>query len=173
MRVGITATLAAAGGLVVAGLLGVATAEAPTSPSPLRTVSVQGVASEAIDQSASTTTAQGVYRQGMADAITDGLGKAQLLAAKVGAPLGAVQSVVEQGGYISCPGEAEYLGAQPDFGTAAGPVPAVAPQRALARPRAPSHTRAKRRRHGATPVAKAGGVTCTLYTQVSLAYLLG
>jgi hypothetical protein len=171
MRVGITATLAAAGGLLVAGTLGVATAEAPTSPSPLRTVSVQGVASEAIDQSAGTTTAQGVYRQGMGDAIADGLGKAQFLATKVGAPLGAVQSVVEQGGYISCPGEAEYLGAQPDFGTASGPV--GAPVRAGARLRRPSHARAKRRKHRAPPIAKAGGVTCTLYTQVSLAYLLG
>jgi hypothetical protein len=173
MRVGITATLAAAGGLLVAGTLGVATAEAPTSPSPPRTVSVQGVASEAIDQSAATSTAQGVYRQGMADAIADGLGKAQFLASKVGAPLGAVQSVVEQGGYISCPGEAEYLGAQPDFGTASGPVSAGAPVRAGARLRRPSHARAKRRKHRATPIAKAGGVTCTLYTQVSLAYLLG
>src|SRR2546430_6175326 len=121
MRVGITAALAAAGGLVATGMLGVATAEAPTSSSALRTVSVQGVASEAIDQSANTSTAQAVYRQGMADAIADGLAKAQFLAGKVATPLGAVQSVVEEGGYISCPGETEYLGAQPDFGTATGP----------------------------------------------------
>lgn len=173
MRVGITATLAAAGGLVAAGTLGVATAEAPTSSAPIRTVSVQGVASEAIDQSATTSTAQAVYRQGMADAIADGLAKAQFLAGKVATPLGAVQSVLEEGGYISCPGESEYLGAQPDFGTASGPVTAAAPSRGVARPLAPSRRRAKRRKHHATPVAKAGGVTCTLYTQVSLAYLLG
>jgi hypothetical protein len=173
MRVGITATLAAAGGLVAAGMLGVATAEAPTTATPPRTVSVQGVASEAIDQSASAGTAQGVYRQGMADAIADGLGKAQFLAGKVATPLGAVQSLVEQGGYISCPGEAEYLGAQPDFGSAAAPARATAPAPEVARPPTQRRSRARRRRHHATPVAKAGGVTCTLYTQVSLAYLLG
>lgn len=173
MNLGITATLAAAGALVAAGMLGVATAEAPTSSSAPRTVSVQGVASEAIDQSANTSTAQAVYRQGMADAIADGLAKAQFLAGKVATPLGGVQSVVEQGGYISCPGEAEYLGAQPDFGTATGPVTAVAPAKGVARPLARSRGRAKRRKHHATPIAKAGGVTCTLYTQVSLAYLLG
>jgi hypothetical protein len=173
MRVGITATLAAAGGLIATGMLGVATAEAPTSSTAPRTVSVQGVASEAIDQSANTSTAQAVYRQGMGDAVADGLAKAQFLAGKLATPLGAVQSVVEEGGYISCPGEAEYLGSQPDFGTATGPVTAGAPVHAVARPQAPSRRRAKRRKHHATPVAKAGGVTCTLYTQVSLAYLLG
>ena len=70
------------------------------------------------NQSANTSTAQAVYRQGMGDAVADGLAKAQFLAGKLATPLGAVQSVVEEGGYISCPGEAEYLGSQPDFGTA-------------------------------------------------------
>jgi len=96
MRIAIAASAAATAGLIAAGMLGVATAEAPTSTPP-RTVSVEGVATEAIDQSATATAATAVYRQGMTDAVSDGLAKAQFLAGKVGATLGAAQSVVEGG----------------------------------------------------------------------------
>ena len=96
MRIVIAATVAAAGGLVAAGVLGVATAETPTLPPP-RTVSV-GEWRQAISQSASAAVATAVYRQGMADAVTDGQAKAQFLASKVGATLGPVQSMVEGGG---------------------------------------------------------------------------
>ena len=66
--------------LIAAGMLGVASAEAPTTTSPPPTVSVQGVAIEPIEQSASSATATTVYRQGMAAAVTDGQSKAQFLA---------------------------------------------------------------------------------------------
>ena len=104
--------------LIAAGMLGVASAEAPTTASPPPTVSVQGVAIEPIEQSASSTTATTVYRQGMAAAVTDGQAKAQFLASSAGVTLGAVQSIVENGGYIGCTGnEVEYSGEQPDFGS--------------------------------------------------------
>ena len=182
-RTAITATLATLVGLMAASTLGVATAEAPTTP-PQRTVSVQGVAEETIRQGASAATATAVYHQGIADAVTDGRGKAQLLAGKVGAVLGPATSVVEDGGYISCiasdeSGYAEYQGAQPDFGSAAGSGPvsplragAVAPaQKALGAPRKPA---VKRHKRGRRPTAKKATVPiCTLSARVSLAYALG
>ena len=64
------------GALIAAGVLGVASAEGPTTASPPPTVSVQGVAIEPIEQSASSATATTVYRQGMAAAVTDGQAKA-------------------------------------------------------------------------------------------------
>ena len=171
MRIAIAASAAATAGLIAAGMLGVATAEAPTSTPP-RTVSVEGVATEAIDQSATATAATAVYRQGMTDAVSDGLAKAQFLAGKVGATLGAAQSVVEGGGYISCVGDAEYLGEQPDFGSPGIAIPqsgvsAPAVRRAAA-PAVSKHPKGRK-----TPVAKKANVsTCSLSTQVSLSYAL-
>jgi hypothetical protein len=175
MRVVIAASLASAAGLAAAGLLGVASAEGPTTNPQLRTVSVQGVATEPVDQHASGGAAIAAYHQGLIDAVGDGLGKAQVLAGKVGASLGPAQTVVEEGGYISCAsesGNAEYEGAQPDFGS---PGVSISTQGAgTARPlgsvRRPSVRRRKLRR---TPAAKtAATVTCALSTQVSLVYPL-
>ena len=123
MRVPIAATAATAAALVAASMLGVASAEAPTS-SPVRTVSVEGVSIAPISQTADAASATAAYRAGMAAAVADGQSKAEFLASKVGASLGPAQSVVEGGGYISCVGteEAEYQGAQPDFGSPGGGV---------------------------------------------------
>lgn len=173
MRLAITATFVAAAALFAASVLGVAIAEGPSSSAP-RTVSVQGVATEAIDQRASASVANSVYRRGMSDAVTDGVEKAQFLASKVGANLGPVQSVVEGGGYITCGDETEYLGEQPDFGSPGGSVQTLA--RAPAKRSAPLSGRAAPRRHRRhkKPAAKKANVpTCTLSTQVSLAYALG
>ncbi len=176
MRNVVAATVAAVAGLIAVGMLGVATAEAPTS-TPQRTVSVQGVAIEVIDQSASTAVANAVYRQGMADAVNDGLSKAQFLAGKTGANLGAVQSVAEDGGYISCPEGIEYRGEQPDFGSPSLSVSsglragASRPASALAKPVGNGRKHRKRRKG---PAAKKANVaTCTLSAQVSLSYALG
>jgi hypothetical protein len=168
-------------GLIAAGVLGVAGAETQTSStvggplaSPPRTVSVQGVAHEAIDPNANATQATTVYRQGMADALADGQAKAQFLVGKAGATLGPVQSIAEGGGYIGCTGESEYLGEQPDFGSSAtfgGAVGVSAPPAArpvtVHRPtiKRPRH----RKRHSATG-KKASTGTCTLSTQLSVAY---
>jgi hypothetical protein len=179
MRLVIPAAIVTTVSLIVAGLLGVASAEAPTTAAPPPTVSVQGVAIEPIEQSASGATATAVYRQGMADAVIDGQSKAQFLASKAGVTLGAVQSIVENGGYIGCTGnEVEYTGEQPDFGSpgvgvspGAMSVPRVA---GVAIPGAskPAVKHAKKKKHKA-PVAKRASVAgCTLTAQVSLTYAI-
>jgi hypothetical protein len=178
MRIVMPAVATTTVALVAAGVLGVASAEAPTA-SPARTVSVQGVATVPIAQSANLATATAAYRQGMAAAVADGQAKAEFLAGKAGATLGSVQGIAEGGGYIGCtggeePGGSEYTGEQPDFGSAGAAVSPVAP-RALAnaapgiRKPVVKHRKKKRKR----PLAKhASVVSCTLSTQVSLAYLL-
>lgn len=180
MRLVIPAGIVTTVSLIAASLLGVASAEAPTSAAVPPTVSVQGVATEPIEQSANSATATGVYRQGMADATGDGQAKAQFLASKAGVTLGAVQSIVENGGYIGCTGnEVEYTGEQPDFGSpgvgasgAAVSVPRVA---GVAAPGAskPAVKHAKKKKKHKAPVAKRASVAgCTLTAQVSLTYAI-
>jgi hypothetical protein len=168
----------AALGLIADSLLGVATGETSTTPTvtqapPLRAVSVQGTASESIPQEADAATADSVYHQGLADAVSDGQGKAQLLAEKTGATLGPVQSIGEGGGSIECPEGQEYQGAQPDFGSPGvsgivapvnAPAAAVGSHPAVRKPASKHHAR-----HSAK---KASAVACTLYAQVSLVYQL-
>ncbi len=192
MRLIIPATTVTVVSLIVVGLLGVASAEAPTTTTPPPTVSVQGVATEPIEQSASSATATAVYRQGMADSITDGQAKAQFLASKAGVTLGSVQSIVEGGGYIGCTGSEEssneYQGAQPDFGSpgATTSTPVFNAPRALnkATPgvrksstrhgkRKPKKPSAKQASATTTNATAASTTTCTLSTQVSLVYTLG
>jgi hypothetical protein len=185
MRIVFAASTVATAGLIAAGVLGVAGAETTTSTttvsgapiSPPRTVSVQGVAREPIEQSATAAQATTVYRQGMADAIADGLAKAQFLAGKAGATLGAIQSIVEGGGYIGCSGEGEYQGEQPDFGStptfgSAVGVNAPALKRPAAAPRPPAKRPRRHRRRAAKKASTTGTVHCTLSTQLSLAYAL-
>jgi hypothetical protein len=178
MRIVIAVVAVTALGLIADGLLGVATGETSTSPAvvqapPLRTVSVQGVASEPIPTEASSATAISIYHQGLAAAVSDGQGKAQLLAEKTGATLGPVQGVGEGGGDIECSEGSEYQGAQPDFGssgvstvlgTAVAPAAASRPAPAVRKPASKHH-----RRHSAK---KSAGAACTLYAQVSLVYQL-
>jgi hypothetical protein len=181
VRIVFAASTAAMTGLIAAGVLGVAGAETSTSTTvggPLaslpRTVGVQGVAREAIDQNASAAQATAVYRQGMADAMADGQVKAQFLVSKAGVALGPIQSIAEGGGYISCTGETEYQGEQPDFGSTATfgsavGVSAPSAQRPLTAHR-PTIKRPKHRRRHTAKKASTG--TCILSTQLSLAYAL-
>jgi hypothetical protein len=175
MRNAIAATLVVTAGLVAANMLGVAAAEAPTGTTPVRTVSVQGVATVPIAQDADLEAATAAYRQGMADAVTDGQSKAEFLAGKVATTVGPVQSVAEDGGSISCLGVeiegsryVEYEGEQPDFGSGRSvsvePVEAAAPQARVpaGRKTAKKHATAK----------KSSAVTCKLEAQVSLIYAL-
>ena len=190
MRLIIPATTVTAVSLIAAGLLGVASAEAPTTTAPPPAVSVQGVATEPIEQSANSATANAVYRQGMADAIGDGQAKAQFLASKAGVTVGSVQSIVEDGGYIGCSSSEEssndeYLGAQPDFGSPGGAAsrPAVlnAPRAVgkatpgVRKPAATKHGKKKHKKPSAKQASAttANVTTCTLSTQVSLVYTLG
>ncbi len=178
MRIVFAAAVAVTAGLIASGALGVAGAETTpttttsttTAPAvapvaPLRTVSVQGVAIEAITPSASAASATAVYRQGMGDALGDALAKAQFLAGKAGATLGPVQSMAENGGSIGCAGEAEYTGEQPDFGYTTGNTVRVAPS-ALAPHKALGKVRKRR------TAKKAASEGCTLSTQVSVVYSL-
>jgi hypothetical protein len=179
MRTAIAATAGAAAALVASGALGVAAAEGPTSSSPPRTVSVQGVATVPLVQGASAATATATYRQAMAAAVADGQSKAEYLASKVGATLGPAQSVAEGGGNITCTGGgesgyAEYEGEQPDFGyaqTSVTPVVVGATRGAKAPLAQTVHRR--RKRHGAPAAKAAAAGSCTLAAQVALVYVLG
>lgn len=186
MKLTLTAVLAAVAALVIANMLGTAVAEAPTTTT-LRTVSVEGIGTQPIAQNADAATATGVYRQAMAAAVTDGQSKAEFLTGKVGATLGAAQTVTEDGGGIECSSGGEegwepYRGEQPDFGSArnAGQVlSSTAAPNATSSPskessRAVKRTSAKRHRKHKRPVAKkATAPGCKLTAQVSLAYLMG
>lgn len=174
MKSAIAATIAVAAGLVAANMLGVAAAEAPTT-TPVRTVSVEGVATVPIGQYAKLAEATAVYRQGMAVAIADGQSKAEFLAIKSGATLGSVQSIVEGGGSIGCSdGEeesyVEYRGEQPDFGS---PTESVSPLRAAAAAPTTAVGKPVAKRHKKRRFAKkASAASCTLSTQVSLVYAI-
>jgi hypothetical protein len=182
MKFALVATLAAAGALFAASMLGTAVAEAPTTTS-LRTTSVEGVAIVGIAQNADGAAANAAYRQAMASAITDGQSKAEFLTGKVGATLGAVQTVTESGGEVECTdgnGEyAEYAGERPDFGNAPSATPVYAtPNAASSAPSAtsvqPKRSTAKKRKHHKRPVAKkATATTCKLSAQVALVYVIG
>jgi hypothetical protein len=177
MRTAIAAIVALAAGLGAASMLGVASAEnTPTTASP-RTVSVTGVANVTVAQGASASTATQSYRQGMEAAITDGQSKAEFLASKASVALGSIQSIVEDGGNISCTGGeepggyVEYEGEQPDFGSS----PSVGLVEGVAAPAAKSQVRkpVKRAKRKKKPVAKkATATTCTLSTSVSLVYAI-
>jgi hypothetical protein len=173
----VAATLAVVVGLVVANMLGVAAAEAPTASTtaPVRTIGVEGVASVPVAQGANRATATAAYREAMAAALTDGQSKAEFLASKAAVTLSNVQSIAEGGGSISCSGgeESEYVeyqGEQPDFGSTDG---SVSPIEAAAAPRTPAVRKPAgkpRKKHPTAKKASAGG--CTLNTQVSLTYAI-
>jgi hypothetical protein len=182
MKLTLTAVLAAVAALVIANMIGTAVAEAPTTTT-LRTVSVEGIGTQPIAQNADAATATGVYRQAMAAAVVDGQSKAEFLTGKVGATLGAAQTVTEDGGGIECSSGGEegwepYKGEEPDFGSArnAGQVlsSTAAPPAASSPSSAVKRTSAKRHRRHKRPVAKkATAAGCKLTAQVSLAYIMG
>jgi hypothetical protein len=185
MRNAIAATMAVVAGLVLANMLGVAAAEAPTTATPVRTVSVDGVASVPIAQGANRAVATSAYREGMAAAVADGQSKAEFLASKTAATLASVQSILEGGGSIECTGGEEsgyieYQGEQPDFGSPSVSVePAVAPRTPgsastpLVRKPAAKHPKQKKKKKKKKPSAKAAtATTCMLSTDVTLVYTL-
>lgn len=180
MRSAIAATLAVAAGLVFANMLGVASAEAPTTP-PVRTIGVDGVAIVPVAQGANRAVATTAYREGMAAAVSDGQSKAEFLAGKTDATLGEVQSVVEGGGSIDCTtggesGYVEYEGEQPDFGSPSVSVSPDVTERVEGSAVAPTvhkpaveHKKKKKKK----PAAKAATATaCTLSTDVTLVYAI-
>jgi uncharacterized protein YggE len=174
MRNAIAAITAVVAGLVVANMLGVASAEAPTGTS-VRTVSVEGVAIVPIAQGANAAGATAAYRQGMASAVSDGQSKAEFLASKAGATMGSVQSIAEGGGYISCTDESgyvEYQGEQADFGSSASTISASRVAAGTVAPTsAPPIRKPRKHRSRKAPSAKrASAATCTLTAQVAVVY---
>jgi len=180
MRRATVACAASAVGLIGAGVLGSAAADAPPASVP-HTVSVQGVGIAALDQGASATAATGAYRTGMAAAITDAQAKAQFLAGAVRATVGPVQALAENGGGIDC-GADDYAGAQPDFGSPGGfpggsqsasstgaavKGPAARKPAGSHRKPAKKHARGKHNKRARTAAA------CTITAQVSVVYQLG
>jgi hypothetical protein len=178
MRSAITATVAVAACLVATGMLGEASAEAPTSAAPTPTVSVDGVAQTPVAQDANAASADAAYRQAMAAAEADGQSKAEFLAGKASVALGAVQSIVEGGGSIACSGGesesgyVEYEGEQPDFGSRV--VTTVAPEEASGVARAPGvrKPQAKRSKKKKPTAHKSGATSCMLSAEVSLTYAI-
>lgn len=174
MRIVMAAVGAVFVGLLAVGVLGVANAETtPSKSTPTRIVSAEGLGDATVESDATVSTATAVYREAMAAAIVDGKQKAQFLAEKAGASLGQVQTIAEDGGYISCPGEEVYTGGEPDFGSAQGVTDTIAP--ASASPSAQNNRNGKgkahkrRKRH----TAKAAAVEpCSLSAQVLLSYEL-
>ncbi len=178
MRNVIAAILAVTAGLVAVNMLGVAAAEAPTT-TPVRSVSVQGVATVPIGQDAKLAEADAAYRQGMAAAIVDGQSKAEFLAGKTGATLGSVQSIVEGGGSIECKGFDEetgyteydaYRGEEPDFGSPADDIAAARTVEAPLAAKSSKPTVKHRKKHSSAK--KADAVPCTLSARVTLAYVI-
>ena len=180
MRLPIVVAGMAATGLLAGGVL-VLAAEAETTSSstpqttaPLRTVSVEGVAKAPVASTASSEAAIAAYRQAMAAAITDGQAKAQFLAEKAGATLGQVQSIAEGNGYIQCPGEVEYEGAQPDFGS--GSIIAarsLSPRGEPLRLTKVHKAKPPAKHHKRRTAKKSAAESCTVSTQVALVYQLG
>jgi Protein of unknown function (DUF541) len=173
MRVMLAAVGSAVLATVLAGIIGAAAAEAPTGTA-VRTLNVQGVASAPIEQHATLAQADAAYRQAMGAALADGRSKAEFLAGSAGVALAAVQSIVEDGGYVGCTSESTeffYEGEQPDFGNgeAVRPVPLAA----AAKPSVQTvkKRRKKKKRKAAAKIAVAG--SCQVHATVALGYALG
>src|ERR1700751_3535302 len=98
-----------AGIVLLVGCLSGGVTDAFAEAPPL-TVSVEGVASAGISKTASAVEANAAYRQGLAAAIADGLEKAEFLASRTGAKVGAIDRISEDGGSIRCALHAEAGG---------------------------------------------------------------
>jgi hypothetical protein len=179
VRSAFIAILAAVATLIAVGMLGVASAEAPTG-SPVRTVGVEGVGKAPIAQEADVAAANAAYRQAMAAAISDGQEKAQFLASHVGGTLGAVQSVIEENGNVGCEEVNDeytpYRGVWPDFGSGRGGIVATPEAASRAGTSSPSvgtpksgHKHKKKKKKAKTTTA----VSCTVTAGVALNYELG
>ncbi|MCW3032423.1 MAG: hypothetical protein QOK19_254 [Solirubrobacteraceae bacterium] len=171
--------LTGAAAAIALGMLGVASGEGPAGSTAARSLSVEGVGTVPIGIADTAAQATGVYREGMAKALTDAQAKAAFLAEKSGAPLGAVGSLVEDGGYIECtgvegPNYSGYEGEQPDFGYGRAPIAAAAPLGASVKgtsaPTVSHRPKVKRKRHTAH---KAASARCNLTANVSAVYALG
>lgn len=183
-RIVLLVSVAAA--ILVAGALGVAGADTPPASAP-GGITVNGSATTTLKGSPSDADIAAAYKSQLGPAIDDARGKADVIAAKVGAAVGAVTAVVEQsGGYIGC-GYA-YPVAMGDGGVAVGaPTPAPKPVTGGKKPRPkPKHKPKKPKAKSATStqVAPAPGGTadsppepgpseCPVTASVTVTYAIG
>jgi hypothetical protein len=177
LRIPVAAIVGAGVALVAASMLGVASAEAPTT-TPTRNVAVQGIAKAPVAQGANAAAATSAYRNAMAAAVADAHSKAEFLAAQAGVTLGVPQTIAEDGGYVSCTGGTEsgyveYEGEQPDFGTAGTGIGVRAAAPVSAGALAPSKPAIRRHRSKHRRSAKvAVAASCSVTAQVSIAYAI-
>ncbi len=172
------ATLAVLAALAV-GLLGVASGEGPAGSTATRTVSVEGVGVVPIGTADTAAQATAVYREAMAKALADGQAKAAFLSERAGVALGAVTSLVEDGGSIECTSadgrEYEgYEGEQPDFGYGRTPSLAAAPLAAgTVGKSAPSVSHRPKIRPKHPTAHRASAARCNLTASVAAIYAIG
>lgn len=146
----------------------------------LHTMTVVGVGRVPISQTANAVEADNAYHQALTQAVGDGALKATMVASQAHARLGSLEAVSEAGSTVSCKaGEHEfpsYKGAEPDSGTAEGPLVAVAlaaPAPAPQNAKKPA-THRKTRRHRRLLAHKAEVTpTCEVAAQLTLIYALG
>ncbi len=146
----------------------------------LHTMSVVGVGRVPISQTANAVEADNAYHQALTQAVGDGALKATIVASQAHARLGSLEAVSEAGSSVSCKaGEHEfpaYKGAEPDSGSAEGPLVAVAlpaPAPAPQKAKKPA-THKKTRRHRRLLAHKAEATpTCEVTAQLTLIYALG
>jgi len=160
-----------------------------TQSQSIDTISVVGIGRVPISPTANAVEADDTYHQAMVQAVGDGLFKARMLATAGGGRVGALEAISENGRRsIECKNGAgessgSYKGAEPDSGTALAPTiavePAAPPKPVVVRvtkkhkPKAKTHGRVRRRRHG--PLARKaenGPFTCEISSELSLVYAL-
>ncbi|HEX4109302.1 MAG TPA: hypothetical protein VHX88_14290 [Solirubrobacteraceae bacterium] len=177
-------------GILVAGLVGGATAQTPattttTAVAAVRTVAVQGVGNASIDPNADGAVANAAYRTALAVAVNDAGSKAGALATDAGATSGPVQDIAEDGGEVDCTDTSgdyeDYNGVQPDFGSDDGTVtPSGVASVGAQAPNVLQKTTSsgsgsvkskKKKKHPKAHAAQSA-LTCTVQAEVSVSYLL-
>jgi uncharacterized protein YggE len=163
MRSLLVASVAACAALALAGVLGSADAQSPTSSAPPRTITVNGSGSR--DLSPGTTRAQqdAAYGSALNDALDAARAKASAIAQKTGLALGQINNITEQTDVYA--GFCGYsVGAAVPLKRSAGaPGAYPAPPAKPAKPH--------RRRHARK--AQSDNTKCQLGASVTVTYAIG
>jgi uncharacterized protein YggE len=152
---------AAALALGLAGVVGVANAQAPTTATPApRVITVSGYGSEAAPYGGNglpTAAQRAAYKVAVGEAFADARQNADVVAAAAGVGVGLVQAIQADSGASGCPVPTEDAEAR---------TGAKAPRRA-ARPKAPT-----RRANRQTATQVATGDTCPIPAYVTVTFLI-
>lgn len=94
---------AVAAGLLIAGVVGGASAQVPGVDSAGKSITVNGAGyGGTVPARSSVASRRGEYRKALEDAMDDARAKAELIAAKSGLGLGGVNEVTEEGSAAVC-----------------------------------------------------------------------